>query len=348
MLINWLIATWEVVLASAPWLLIGFFISGLLHVFLPTSSIQKHLGKPGLGSILKASAFGVPLPLCSCSVIPVALSLRRAGASRGATASFFVSTPEIGVDSFLLSYGLLGPFLAVARVIVSFISAVLVGIGIDLFGERDSETINKEKNVASCCHNNPAQILPNKSKSVLGLTREVIDYGFFEAIADIARPLTLGFIIAGLISSAFPESFFNSLQVSSLLSMLIVLLISLPMYICATSSTPLAAALLLKGLDPGSVLVLMLAGPATNIATILVLKQELGTRSLAIYLSVLIIVTFLAGAVLNYLYTPGSSWGIPQLGHEHHQTVASMMSAVLFIALLVTQLLKGLISEKRT
>ena len=347
MLINWLIATWEVVLASAPWLLIGFFISGLLHVFLPINSIQKHLGKPGLGSIFKASAFGVPLPLCSCSVIPVALSLRRAGASRGATASFFVSTPEIGVDSFLLSYGLLGPFLAVARVIVAFISAVLVGIGIDLFGEQDSENINIKKNVASCCHNGHAQTLPNRSKSVLGLTRQVIDYGFFEAIADIARPLTLGFMLAGLISSVFPESFFNSLQVSSMLSMFIVLMISLPMYICATSSTPLAAALLLKGLDPGSVLVLMLAGPATNIATILVLKQELGTKSLAIYLTVLMVVTFLAGIVLNYIYTPGSSWGTPQLGHEHHPTVASITAAIIFIALLGTQLLKELFSRKR-
>ena len=299
MIIHWLEATWNVLAISAPWLLAGFFFSGVIHLLLPAQFIKRELSTRGIGSVVKAAAVGIPLPLCSCSVIPVGVSLRREGATRGATASFCITTPEIGVDSFLLSYVLLGPLLAVVRVITAFISAVTTGFAIDL---TDNAPQHQEATPApaQCCSTDTTseEKVPQGALSKL---KKIFHFGFGSIFDDLSSPLTIGLLGAGFIAAIVPDTLFSNLNASPLLSMCIMLAASLPMYVCATSSTPLAAALIAKGLNPGAALVFLLAGPATNVATILVLKKELGRKALTIYLTGLTTLSLTAGAMTNLL-----------------------------------------------
>lgn len=322
-------AIWEMLVASSLYLLFGFAIAGLIHVFLPAKFIEKHLKKPGFLSVFKSSAFGIPLPLCSCSVIPVGLSLRKNGASKGATASFFVSTPEVGVDSFLLSYALLGPFIAIARVLVSFLSAIGIGVAIESL---DPEDVKKETSTDpvknSCCSSS------KKEKEVW--YKRAFRFSFVDILDDISVLLIIGFIIAGLITALIPDDFFQSLNVGSFGSMILMLLVSLPVYVCATSSTPIAAALLLKGISPGAIIVFLLAGPATNISTILVLSKELGKKSTAIYVAGIVIISLLAGIVIENIFVADGSINLPNIiNAEHGHGLLAEVAAVVFSLLLL-------------
>lgn len=328
------IAIWEMLVASSSFLLIGFFIAGLIHVFLPDEFIKKHLKAPGFLSVLKSSAFGIPLPLCSCSVIPVGISLRRSGASKGATASFFVSTPEVGVDSFLLSYALLGPFMAVVRLVVSFFSALSVGLAIETFDKDQSMKIEaNEVSEKHCC-----KVNAEKAKESNWLIR-VIKFSFVEILDDIAVVLVIGFVIAGVLSAVIPENYIENLELSYFFSMLAMLLISLPVYVCATSSTPIAAALLLKGVAPGAVLVFLLAGPATNITTILVLAKELGKKAAIIYVTGIILCSLAAGALLQEFFLEQISELKRVIDFsEHSHGLLAEVSAVIVLLLVARSL----------
>ncbi len=332
---------------SAPWLLGGLLIAGVLHVFMPQHVIARYLKKPGFGSVVRASLIGLPLPLCSCSVIPVGVSLRRSGASRGATASFFVSTPEIGVDSFLLSYGLLGAAFTYCRMFAAFVSAMLAGILVDLFSPDDTSDAVAESEVASgdvtigsspCCASDTAEAGSEAvAEGLLSQVRAALRYGFGTMADDLARPLVFGFLLAGLVSSIIPEDFFLKYQFSPLTSMLLVLLVSLPVYVCSTSSTPLAAALVAKGMFPGAAVVFLLAGPATNIATVLVLRQELGNRACAAYLA------SVTGVALCVGYLVPGDWistGAEALMHDHGASFGELLAASLLCALLIVSLLR--------
>ncbi len=292
---------WNLVIESAPWLLLGYLIAGIIKQVIPSEWVQKQLAKPGLLSISKGAFIGAPLPLCSCGVIPTALAVRKAGASKGATASFLVATPETGVDSIAFSYAMLGPIFAIARPIGALVSAVVAGVLVHKF---DSEEENSETAPAptSCCSMQKADAQAAEPRPSLGVAlQQAVQYGYGRMIADTAKWLFIGLTAATLVTAYVPQSFFLQWG-DGVVAMLIMVVVGLPMYICATASTPVAASFLFAGLSPGAALVFMLTGPATNIATMGVIKEQLGLRSLVAYLVGVIVTAILAGLLLNQLY----------------------------------------------
>ncbi|MGD8452639.1 MAG: SO_0444 family Cu/Zn efflux transporter [Phycisphaerae bacterium] len=344
---QWAMATWQVLLEAGPWLVAGFFGAGLIHVFLPAATVVKHLGKPGLTGVWKAALLGAPLPLCSCSVIPVASAIRRQGASRGATASFLISTPETGVDSIALSYALLGPVLAIVRPIAALVTAFVAGALINPFGgaPETPETPAPPSPPAgggSCCHAKKAVaaeaavVAPRRSFSAT--LAETVRYGFGDMFANLAHWLVLGFVLSGLVSALFPPDFLERTIGAGWGAMLLMLVIGLPLYVCATASTPLAAALIAKGLSPGAALVFLLVGPATNVATMLIMGRDLGRRSLVIYLLSIGVVALAFGVATNRLWgaLPVGS-GLPEHNHAVPTAVA-WTGALLLIVLMLNGL----------
>jgi uncharacterized membrane protein YraQ (UPF0718 family) len=293
-------AFWELVIESAPWLLLGYFIAGLIKQVIPSIWIEKQLARPGLVSVVKGALIGAPLPLCSCGVIPTALAVRQAGASKGATASFLVATPETGVDSIAFSYAILGPVFAVARPIGALTSALVAGVFVNsLDSGQASEVVPKE---SGCCSSSAANSESNiNKKSFLQRLISAIAYGYGRMIEDTAKWLLIGLVAAALMTTFIPESFFLQWG-DGLGAMLLMVIAGLPMYICATASTPVAAGLLFAGVSPGAALVFMLTGPATNIATMGVIKEQLGSRSLMAYLLSVIGAAIACGLLLNAIY----------------------------------------------
>lgn len=302
---TYFIALFNLTADMAPYLLLGFLFAGLLKVFLPANLMSKYLGKSSFSSVLNATILGIPLPLCSCGVLPAGISLHKNGASKGASVSFLVSTPQTGVDSILVTWSMLGLPFAIIRPV----AALLTGIAGGLLTNK----IEKEKVKPT---HPELQVQTKRQKPSV---KEVFRYAFVEMLNDIAKWLIIGLLIAALIEVLIPDNFFQEFQISGILGMLIILVASIPLYVCATSSVPIAAVLLLKGISPGALLVFLMAGPATNAAAITVIGQNMGKRTVAIYLSVLIIGSLLFGILIDYLL-PGN-WFIPILeimsGHEH-------------------------------
>ncbi|MGZ9897060.1 SO_0444 family Cu/Zn efflux transporter [Shewanella gaetbuli] len=436
-------------LESAPWLLLGLVLAGLLKVFVPMAWMQKQLGGHGFKTVLKAAILGAPLPLCSCGVIPAAVGLRRSGASKAATTSFLVSTPETGVDSVTVSYVLLGPFMAIVRPIAAVTSAVVAGLlvgkdeqnGVDKSadiaeskatanavegndndkstaaksrccakkgssvtngsvegqvnttpimslhaatdtsliqpitapstkGTAESTCCSKPKDVveplkSSCCSSKTPVATDAEMKSQCGQTDEKNDSesccastqdmatdlkqqsilsrvaaGLHYAATDLVRDTTLwllvGLFFAALVQTYVPGDFLAKWG-DGILAMLVMVLVSVPMYICATASTPIAAGLLLAGVSPGAVLVFMMAGPATNIATLGVVSKELGKRALLGYLGGVLGVALVAGMVVNYLVANFGFQVMPQIGPEHEllpQGVVAISGIILAVLML--------------
>ncbi len=270
----------EIALDAAPWLLLGLVSAGLIKAWVPESAINRWLGGHGLWPITKAALVGAPLPLCSCGVLPAALALHRGGASRGSTVSFLIATPETGADSVTLSYALLGPFMAVVRPIAAVLSAIFAGLLASLAPAQEASAAAPSCN-GGCCGGGCS--VPPPSPGFWQRNRDGLRYALGDILDDIAPWLGLGLLLAALIATAVEPQAMAEWG-GGLPAMLAMLLVGVPMYICATASTPLAAALLLAGLSPGTVLVFLLAGPATNIATLAVVKRELGPAVLAAYL----------------------------------------------------------------
>ena len=292
------LATIQIFNEAAIYILFGFFIAGLLYIFYPKEKVVKTLGKKGFGSTLKAALMGIPLPLCSCGVIPTALSLRKQGASRGATLSFLISTPETGVDSIAITYALLDPIMTVFRPLAAFLTAMFAGIAENILASPEgAPDINSQP--CSTCGNSDVDGHTHSKKIKL---KRAMKYAFVDLVGDISKWLMIGIALAGVISAAIPKGFFENYLGSGILSMLVMLVVGIPLYICATASTPIAAALILKGLSPGAALVLLLAGPATNMATILVIGKQMGKKTLAIYLTSIAFMSILLGLLLNQVY----------------------------------------------
>ncbi|MGS0534744.1 SO_0444 family Cu/Zn efflux transporter [Pseudoalteromonas sp. SaAl2] len=362
---------WQLFLLSAPWLMLGLLIAGLLNVYLPANFLNKHLGKEGFWTTVKAALIGAPMPLCSCGVIPAAIGLRRAGASKSATTAFLVSTPETGVDSVSVSYVLLGPFMAIIRPIAAISSAIVAGV---LVGRDALKSDNKHEDAklsqhqktsccsadeveiaaTSCCANETPPLAaeesccstenekqqPNKtacSSDVKSETtksasccaseqlekptqwqkvQQAVTFSCNKLLSDTMVWLMIGLFFAALVQTYVPESFLTQWG-SGILAMTVVILISIPMYICATASTPIAAGLLLSGVAPGAVLVFMLAGPATNIATLGVVAKELGKRAVFAYLTSVIGVAIAFGFLTDFLVAEFGFVVSPLMGEEH-------------------------------
>ena len=328
--------TWHMVAEMAPYLIFGFAIAGLLHVLIRKEQVQRLLGKPGLGAVFKACLIGVPMPLCSCSVIPVAAALHKSGASRGATAAFLSSTPQTGVDSMLATYSLMGGLFATVRVVVAFVSGIVTGFLIELFCNNRVEDNTPPSSPASSLsptltpnpQSTPSEITSmSKTPQVSALKPQVsspqpsrlstaLRYGFINLPADLAVALLVGLALAGLITTLLPPDLISGPISTGPLAFLLATVISLPLYICATASIPMAYALMAAGLSPGAALIFLIAGPATNTATVISLWKMLGHKATLIYLGSLIVIAWIAGWLLN------STLGTQTIEHSMHQHAA--------------------------
>ncbi len=286
----------------APFLLLGFLLAGILHVWVPNHLYVPKISKPNFKSVLWSALFGVPLPICSCGVIPTSIALRREGASKGASVSFLISTPATGVDSILATYSLLGGPFAVLRPIAAFVTAMLGGVftnlvtknepetGVAVFGEsHEHEHHGHEHCDGDHCSCECGEFENEAGEGFVKKTfvqkiRETAEYGFVNMIGDVSKWLVIGLLLGALIAAFVPDDFFLFLHEYPLLCMLVVLVLAMPMYTCATGSIPLALALVEKGITPGAALVLLMAGPATSIASMLVVGKAFGKRTLAAYL----------------------------------------------------------------
>jgi uncharacterized membrane protein YraQ (UPF0718 family) len=289
-----LIEAWGVTAVMAPYLLLGFFMAGVLGAFVPVTFIETHLGKHGLRQIVKASLLGVPIPLCSCSVIPVAASLRKHGATRGAAISFLTSTPQTGVDSIAATWGLLGPLFAIFRTLIAFITGCICGAAVETFTP-PAEASETDCNDAHCPACNPAP------KSLRW--KQVFTYGFGTLPRDIGRALLIGILVSGLLGALVDPDFFTRHLSSEWLSMLAVMGLGIPLYVCSTGSIPIALAMIGAGLSPGAALVFLVTGPATNAATIATVFKTMGRRAVGIYLATLAACSLIAGWLLNRILT---------------------------------------------
>lgn len=289
LLLGIFVRSWNVMATMAPWLLFGLLAAGLLAVFVPVSFIETHLGRRGLRQIAKASLIGVPAPLCSCGVIPVAASLRRHGATKGATIGFLTSTPQIGVNSIAATWGLLGPLFTVFRVVVSFVTGFLCGAAVESFTPPEED--------ASFQPEDPATGATAKPRT----WRTVLTYGFGTLPRDIGRALILGVLVSGLLGALLPDDFFARHLGSEWLSMLLAMGIGIPLYVCSTASIPVALGLIASGLSPGAALVFLVSGPATNAATLTTVNRTMGRRALGVYLLTLALCSLAAGLLMNRL-----------------------------------------------
>ena len=293
----------------SPYLLLGFLLAGLMHAFVPGQMYSRYLARPTFRSVFNAALLGIPLPLCSCGVIPTAMSLRREGASKGSAVSFLIATPQTGVDSIIATYSLMGLPFAIVRPIAALFTALFGGQMVNWF-DRDGNGIGHnhehEHHDDECCHDDHCDCgcghnHDGHATTFWGKMREALEYAFVDMMADIGKWLVIGLIVAGLITVFVPDSFFHIFADNSLLSMLLVLCMAVPMYLCATGSIPIAVALMMKGLTPGAGLVMLMAGPASNIASILVINKVLGRRTLIVYLASIIIGAIGFGLAIDHL-----------------------------------------------
>lgn len=286
------------------YLVFGFMVAGILHILFPDSMVRKHLGAGSISSVLKSTLFGMPLPLCSCGVVPVATSLRRSGASKGSVVSFLISTPQVGADSFLITYSLIGWVFAVFRIIASLITAFFAGLLINVFDKEHEQAQESELNSSGMelSFNDRLKTLPH--------------YIEYELFGSIANYLVLGLLIAGLIGAFVPDGFFETYLSNSFLSMLLMLFVGIPMYVCASASTPIAASLLIKGISPGAALVFLLTGPATNAVSFSAVTKIVGKKSTTMYILTIAFVSLALGYLLNIF---SNSFGIVDAMVHHHQ-----------------------------
>ena len=340
----------------SPYLLLGFLLAGLMHAFIPQKYYSKYLSKPNFKSVVNATLFGIPLPLCSCGVIPTAMSLRKEGASKGAATSFLIATPQTGVDSIIATSSLMGLPFAIIRPIAALITAIFGGTLVNKLDNNNSTAEQPSEHHGHECechhehhghecechheHHGDHATFFQKIKSAL-------QYGYVEMMEDIGKWLIVGLIIAGLITVLVPAEAFKVFNENTFLSMLLVLAIAVPMYVCATGSIPIAVALIMKGLTPGAGLVLLMAGPACNMASMLVVKKVMGTKTLVIYLASIILGSIIFGTAIDFMQFNGimdftanlvSTTHCDDAGTWIEWTSTAILIALLFNALVINRL----------
>lgn len=319
---------WQTLTAMSPYLLFGFAIAGVLSVFISPEFIETHLGSRGLWPVVKASLFGVPLPLCSCGVIPVTASLRKHGASRGASISFLLSTPQTGVDSFLVTLSLLGPVFAVFRPVVAFMTGLIGGVAVQavVAGSEDAEKNAEQESECQdpCCKKSP-------EPKIL----RILKYAFLTLPRDIGRPMLAGIFIAALIAAFVPEDFIieGTETVGPFGMMLIMMALGIPVYVCATASVPLAAVMIAKGISPGAVLVFLMTGPATNAAAFATIWKMMGSRTAIVYLLTVIVCALGSGLLLDAFF-PGLNVSVQEHFHEMAPSAINHILAVVLLTIL--------------
>ncbi len=373
------ITMWGIVAQMAPFLLFGFFLAGVLSQVLKSEWIVRHLGQRGFGSVLKAAVFGVPLPICSCGVIPLMASLRQQGASKGATTSFLISTPQTGADSIAVTYGLMGPVFAAATPITAFLGGLIGGTLTDRLAQDASADAAADKaqpaeaggghccahdagdaapgppaEEAAACHMSPEKSAPadkaassccaeptQQEKGVWGRFTAALRHAYVVMPADIARPLAIGLALAAVIGASVPEDFFTGWLGNSWFTLVVMMFIGIPLYGCSTGSVPIAAALIMKGVSPGAALVFLITGPATNAATVTTVWQVLGARVAAIYLGTVAACALTAGTLLNWIFA-ATAWTMTvEHAHEHTSWLGHASAVALLLVLAYAFIPKG-------
>ncbi len=325
----------EIFLTMAPFLLAGFCLAGVLRVLIPAEWLRSTVGKNDFRSVLLASLAGVPMPLCSCSVLPTAAAIRDAGASKGATIAFLVSTPEVGVESISLSYALLDPTMAVARPVAAFGSAMAAGLATNAVVRREvsaapgtdprgwappdqpPSSAPAARPTAPAGRTSPGpsshagasdsaapstDLFGDRPSPDLSRWQLIFDYGFRQILDHILSYFLIGLFVSALIGALVPDGLLENPALYGFPAMLLMLVIGIPMYVCDLSSTPVAAMLILKGLNPGAALVFLLAGPATNLASLAVISRLLGRRVTITYLIAVAVMSLVAGWLLDSFY----------------------------------------------
>ncbi len=387
--------TWGMFLLLAPLFLLGLLIAGLLHVFISARRIQKWMGAADLKSVATSAAFGAPLPICSCAVVPVAIALRQKGASRPATLSFLITTPESGADSIFVTWALMGPIMAVMRPVISFLTAIIGGIfAIGMLrdpGAPAGETDDDETPAIHCrdCHDvdedviglgglllaaritalrewrrfrdwrplsawykpaiiereapPPVKPLREAVPRLSAIGRKIFRYAFIEMADDILFSLVVGILLGGILMAALPADLGHYGLGGGVLPYAVMLAVGAPLYMCASASTPIAAALVAKGLSPGAALVFLLTGPATNTATIIMLSQRFGKRFVGIYLGAIVAVSIAGGILFDYLAFALGFRVVPTWGATGSGLISFLewAGALLLLALIIWRFWRG-------
>ncbi|HEX9750677.1 MAG TPA: SO_0444 family Cu/Zn efflux transporter [candidate division Zixibacteria bacterium] len=335
--------TWHVALMMAPYIVLGLTAAIVVLVVFPSDRIHRLIGKPGFVSNLKAALAGIPLPLCSCGVLPTALTMKRRGASRGSVVSFLVSTPETGVDSIAVTYALINPLMTILRPAAALVSALTTGLAVDRFsGSQQSESGGDHIVRCIVCHEAECATGHGWPERVRSAAR----YVAFDFFPDIANWLAIGLVLSGVLAVWLPDQFFGA--TSAWGQMALVIIAGVPLYICASASTPIAAVLLAKGMMPGAVLVFLLVGPATNVAALAVIARELGRRTTAVYITALIVISVLIGWIVNagfgaWDWTPNVDTALS----EESATVLNWLGVIVLIAAFLATWLRRLVRVRR-
>ncbi len=329
--LNILYESWSVLGQMAPYLLFGFLVAGVLSVCISPEFVERHLGGRGFLPVLKAALWGVPLPLCSCGVIPVSASIRRHGASRAATTSFLLSTPQTGVDSIAVTYALLGTLFAVYRPLVALATGLLGGLLVLLLAEGNrngaAEQLPRQPCEESCC----------AGRGTRNVVRRALEYGFVVLPRDIGLALLAGVVIAGFIGALVPANQWHAYLGGGVLSIVLLMGLGIPLYVCASASVPIAAGLIHAGALPGAALAFLIAGPATNAATITTIWKVLGRRTALLYLGTIAVSAIAGGLLLDQLM-PSATMTISAMAGHSHDALAGGWSASVWAILLLSVL----------
>ena len=362
-------ALWQLSGAMAPYILFGLMFAGILHELVPESIVTKHLGKENVSSVVKSTLFGIPLPVCSCGVIPLATSIKKSGASKGATLSFLISTPITGVDSIMATYGIFGWIFTLYRAITSMVIAMIAGILTNIFDKEEQKIPNTfsagvspafgrlkpvgttllntaKEEEASCCSTEGSCCSGDSSTKKQFSFIAAMRYAFVTLLGDIAKPLFWGLLLGALITVAIPDNLAEVLQGNAWLSYVVVILIAVPMYVCATASLPIAAGLMLSGVSAGAAFVFLSAGPATNTVTIGVVKKMLGSKSLAIYLGSIIVGSILFGLGLDYIFDISNINPASLVHMDEEGGIVALLSSVILWGLVLWFVLKPYFMKK--
>lgn len=345
--------------AMSIYVMVGLLIAGILKQLIPDDFVSSHLGKDSTTSVIKATLFGIPLPVCSCSVIPLAQGLKKEGASKGAVQSFLISTPITGVDSILATFSFFGLVFTVFRVASSVIIAIVVGLlqnfienkpkkeetvtpsfttpaGFSATGFGVQAPVQKEQESSSCCSSSTSK----KSFSFVN----ALKYGYGTLFSDMAKSLLIGLILGAAFTTFLPQEYAKLLFDNQILTYFVILIVAMPLYTCATASLPIAAALMLQGMSGGAAFVFLTAGPATSAVTMSVIYKMLGRTSLLVYTITIAVMALIFGYVFDTFF---GNLEILNISHEHEESsIIYSLSSLAMLVLIVYHLLKGKFSKK--
>lgn len=328
--------------AMAIYILVGLLIAGILKQLVPDDFVIKHLGKGSTSSVLKATLFGIPLPVCSCSVIPLAQGLRKEGASKGAVQSFLISTPITGVDSILATFSFFGLVFTLFRVISSVIIAIIVGL-VQNFVEK--EEVNKPKGFTTTqacgCSNSSCSSTQEKKKFSI---KNAFLYAYKTLFLDMVKPLFIGLLLGAVFTTFTPKEYTSLLFENQILTYIVIMIFAMPLYVCATASLPIAAAFILQGMSGGAAFIFLTAGPATSAITMSVVYKTLGRRSLIVYVSTIAILSFVFAFIYDFAF---ANINIINFSNNiEESTLISQVASFIMLALMSYYLIKPRLNTK--